>query len=53
MTVWQLLNSLDSRELSEWMAYFALENKEKPKEPTVEDSIKFGMTGYKNPKGVK
>lgn len=27
MTVRQLLSSLDSRELSEWMAYFSLDNK--------------------------
>ena len=47
MTVYQLLNSLDSRELSEWMAYFTIEKKDQPKEPTVEDNIKFGMTGYK------
>jgi len=26
MTVRQLLSGLDSRELSEWMAYFAIEN---------------------------
>jgi hypothetical protein len=26
MTVRQLLNSLDSREISEWMAYFSIEN---------------------------
>jgi len=26
MTVRQLLNNVDSRELSEWMAYFSIEN---------------------------
>lgn len=26
MTVRQLLNSLDSREISEWMAYYTIEN---------------------------
>ncbi len=26
MTVRQLLNSMDSKELSEWMAYFTIEN---------------------------
>ena len=49
MTVWQLLNSLDSRELSEWMAFFALEKKNTPKEATVESKVNFGMTGYKRP----
>lgn len=56
MTVRQLLNNLDSRELSEWMAYYQLEkedmekmkqgNKDNNSMP-IESKIKMDMTGYR------
>lgn len=54
MTVKQLLNNLDSRELSEWMAYYQLEKEdmEKMKQGNkdnipIESKIKMDMTGYR------
>lgn len=37
MTVRQMLNNLDSRELSEWMAYFRIENEPKKQEKKDEE----------------
>jgi len=49
MTVGQLLNSISSQELTEWRAYFRIENKrvERTKEVPVEDKVKFSLKGYK------
>lgn len=33
MTVKMLLNSMDSRELTEWAAFFTLENEERDRKP--------------------
>ena len=49
MTVRQLLANLDSRELSEWMAFFEIENEtEKPNETpqTLETKIKGTFTAF-------
>ena len=52
MTVRELLDRIDSRELTEWKAYFRVDNEmmEKAKtrnEPGVEDKMKFSLRGYK------
>ncbi len=45
MTVYQLLSSLDSKELSEWMAYFRMQPK--PERPlTVDEQVETSMKGY-------
>jgi hypothetical protein len=36
MSVRMLLNSMDSRELSEWAAFFTLENEDKDKKPSAD-----------------
>jgi hypothetical protein len=52
MTVRQLLTNLDSRELSEWMAFFEIENEnvknDKPNETpqTLEAKIKGTFTAF-------
>jgi len=50
MTVKQLLSSLDSREITEWRAFFRIESdriKEVQNGPPVEDKVKFNLKGYK------
>lgn len=54
MTVKQLLNNLDSRELSEWMVYYQLEKEDMEKMRQgnkdalpVESKIKMDMAGYR------
>ena len=46
MTVAEMLGKLDSRELTEWMAFFEIERRRQTGEPageTVEDRIKQGL----------
>lgn len=46
MSVRMLLNSMDSRELTEWAAYITLINEEKPEENVAEKLKKtFGHVG--------
>lgn len=49
MTVSEMLSKLDSKELSEWMAFYEIKNK-KIKEakdgPPLEQQMKSGMRGY-------
>ena len=49
MTVREMLSKLDSLELSEWMAFFKLENKELKKikdGPSLEEKMKNNLHGY-------
>lgn len=49
MTVRQLLNSIDSRELTEWRAFFIVDSeiRQQSQEAPLEQNIKGNMTGYK------
>jgi len=49
MTVRQLLSSMDSLEISEWMAWFSLESKMRKgdKTMTLEDQFKSALRGRK------
>jgi len=49
MTVHELLERTDSQELSEWRAYFEIENKRMKgeDEATVNDKIKAGFMQFK------
>jgi hypothetical protein len=47
MTVRHLLSSLDSRELSEWIAYFNLSQKPADKQLTNTEKIKAFFTAKK------
>jgi hypothetical protein len=46
MTVKQLLSSLDSRELTEWMAYFKLENERAKESSKIDNTLKNSLRGY-------
>lgn len=48
MTVRQLLQYVDSRELTEWMAYYRV--LAEPKEENVADKIKNAFAGYSKTK---
>jgi len=49
MTVSEMLSKMDSQEVTEWMAYFEIEN-EKAKRakdgPPLEEQMKAGMRGH-------
>jgi hypothetical protein len=45
MTVSQLLDSIDSQELTEWWAFFVLQN-EKEDEPDLDQKIKDGLLTF-------
>ena len=55
MTVKQLLNSLDSREITEWLAYYEIEaermKKDDPKKLSAQIKTDFGVWG--GPKGKR
>lgn len=48
MTVGQLLNNIDSRELTEWRAYFKLEAErlKQEREAPVDKQVAANMRGY-------
>lgn len=49
MTVKEMLSKLDSKELTEWRAYFRIKQ-ERAKEahnPPVDKKINFGLMGYR------
>lgn len=52
MTVRQLLAGLDSREISEWIAYFNLANSEKKKPPagSLEQQFKATLSSRRKKK---
>jgi hypothetical protein len=52
MTVRRLLNELDSREISEWLAFFRIEREDfenKPKQETA-DKLKATLKGFQERK---
>lgn len=52
MTVRQLLSNIDSRELSEWIAYYKLrETPEERKPRGLDDQIKTALKSRKRKKG--
>jgi hypothetical protein len=50
MTVDELLSKADTRELTEWMAYFQIENEKNKGEDseTVTDKVKAGFAQFKD-----
>lgn len=49
MTVKQLLNNLDSSEITEWLAYYKMKNEAKPEsEAPLDASLKNELSGFSN-----
>lgn len=47
MTVREMLSKLDSRELTEWRAYFRLEKELSEEKAPLESDLSANLSGYK------